>query len=342
MDELTALREYRADEPGPTAAETAAARTALLAAIEAGPARPGKTSRRFWLPAAAAAAAGLAVTGLIVSSGPAGRARPTATVDAAFVLHQAARSAARQEPASGRYFFTESEYVSRAVEAVPVRRGHGRITKVRQIFYWDGPALRRYWLGDNIPGLLEDPGAVAGPVKMPPGVPISGAGALTWAQVRHLPTAPQSLRRIVAGLARRAGEQPRPVAEFRVISELLFESPAPPRLRGALYDLAATLPGVRLVRGAHDLVGRAATEVYQPGGWNLPGGGGQAMFFSPRTGAELGWAGLTGSGPQCPPSSVYAVLATGYVDSAGQVPPGTPRHLLPATVRKHVPGCAAP
>jgi hypothetical protein len=150
------------------------------------------------------------------------------------------------------------------------------------------------------------------------------------------------LHRIVARLAGGLTGQPGPVAQFRVITDLLYESPAPPALRAALYDLAATLPGVRLVRGAHDLVGRAATEVYQHGGWNVPGGGGQALFFRPLTGEILGWAELSGAGPQCPPLSVYAVLATGYVGSAREVPPGTPGRLLPATFRKHVAGCAAP
>ncbi len=39
MDDLTVLREYRAGQPGPTPAETDAARTALIAAIEAEPVR---------------------------------------------------------------------------------------------------------------------------------------------------------------------------------------------------------------------------------------------------------------------------------------------------------------
>jgi hypothetical protein len=123
---------------------------------------------------------------------------------------------------------------------------------------------------------------------------------------------------------------------------LLSESPAPPALRAALYDLAASLPGVRLIRGAHDLVGRAATEVYQPGGWNEPGGGGQALFFSPRTGVVLGAALLSGASPHCPILGASAVLAAGYVNSTDQVPPDTPGHLLPASFRKHVTGCAAP
>ncbi|HEX3493718.1 MAG TPA: hypothetical protein VHU92_30555 [Streptosporangiaceae bacterium] len=55
---------------------------------------------------------------------------------------------------------------------------------------------------------------------------------------------------------------------------------------------------------------------------------------------NLGWAQISRGGPQCPALSAYAVLATGYVGSARQVPPGTPGHLLPATFRRHAPGCS--
>jgi hypothetical protein len=335
MDDLTTLREYRAEEPGPSPAETTAARTALLTAIETASPRPRTGRRPVWVPVTALAAAGLAAVGLIVG-GAVGGGRPApappATLDAAVVLHQAARSAARQDPASGRFFFTESEYVDDALYVTP-----HHITP-----RWSSPALRRYWLGHYTDGLLRDPAAGPGPLKLAPGVPVGGGPALTWSQVRHLPTALPRLRRVVFRLAADSGQRPRAVADFRVITELLYESPAPPRLRAALYDLAATLPGVRLVRGTHDLVGRAATEVYLGGGWNLPGGGGQALYFSPATGAVLGWAQLGGAGPQCPPTSEYAVLATGYVSSTRRVPPGTPGHLVPATYPRHVPGCARP
>jgi hypothetical protein len=344
MDEMTMLREHRVGQPGPSAAETAAARAALMAAIEAEPAgspgsvrRPRRVRRRLWVPVTAAAAAGLTALGLIVSAGPAGHGRqggsPPATLTAAYVLHQAARAAARQSPARGRYFFSESEYVDH----------YAVITPHHAVYHWSSPSLRRYWLGHYTDGVLEDPAAGPGPVKLRPGVPTQYGPTLSWSQVQHLPTALPPLRRVIARLTAHAPGQQRASAELTVITDLLFESPAPPALRAALYDVAATLPGVRLVRGAHDLVGRSATEVYEVGGLvhGLPGGG-EALYFSPRTGAVLGWAQLSGARPQCPPLSVYAVLATGYVDSTSQVPPGTSAHLLPATYPRQVPGCAAP
>ena len=85
----------------------------------------------------------------------------------------------------------------------------------------------------------------------------------------------------------------------------------------------------------HDVLGRVATEVYLDGG-----GFGQALLFSPATGAVLAEEGLSGSGPGCPPLWASAVLATGYVRSLGQELPGAPSTAEPArsTLRTRMPG----
>ena len=121
MNDLTVLREYRAGEPGPTPAETVASQDHLMAAaIEAEPARhrprPGRPRpdrrRLLWVPVTAAAATEDLTHDRAIGCGwpggprrregpggghGAGQAPPPATVDAAFVLHQAARSAASQD-----------------------------------------------------------------------------------------------------------------------------------------------------------------------------------------------------------------------------------------------------
>src|SRR5580693_3916223 len=87
MDELTLLSEFRSEMSGPTAAETDAARAALIAAmaqVRPGQARTKPSGRRFWLPLAAgtcAAAVGLAA------------------------------AAASQAAGHGRFFVSESEYI---------------------------------------------------------------------------------------------------------------------------------------------------------------------------------------------------------------------------------------
>jgi hypothetical protein len=333
MDELTALREFRSDPPGPSAAETAAARSRLLAAMSAGrsgqghPAAPlrspagaalhhrravagrqavaaGRPGRRLWVPVAAAAAvmtAGIAVAAVAASGPRAALHQPAgpAAVTAAFVLHQAASAAASQAAGKGRFFVTESEYITPADNQ-------------------DDPAFRTIWIGHGSTGRLVQLGLTA---SIPSPVPF-GRSTLTWAQLQHLPTA--------------AGP-PLAVSEFGTAVSLLFEAPSPPALRSALYDLVARLPGVRVVSDSRDLIGRTAAEVYIR--LEAQDNSGEALFFDPSTSAVLGVADLGGRKLQCPPEWEDAVLATGYVGSKFQLPPGAPASLRPVSWPRSAPGC---
>ncbi len=147
---------------------------------------------------------------------------------------------------------------------------------------------------------------------------------------------------LLADIARVSGNMGQPLvnAEFNNVVGLLFESPSPPALRSALYNVAARLPGVTLVSNSRDLIGRTAAEVYLPPGF--PGNGGEALFFDPSGSAVLGVASLDGSRLQCPPIWEDAVLASGYVSSNHQLPPGAPRSPRPVTRAIRVPGCPKP
>jgi hypothetical protein len=48
---------------------------------------------------------------------------------------------------------------------------------------------------------------------------------------------------------------------YTVVGDLLRESPAPPALREALYEVAAGIPGVKLVGNYQDALGRTGTAV---------------------------------------------------------------------------------
>jgi hypothetical protein len=347
MDELTALREFRSDPPGPSAAETAAARSRLLAAMSAGrsgqghPAAPlrspagaalhhrravagrqavaaGRPGRRLWVPVAAAAAvmtAGIAVAAVAASGPRAALHQPAgpAAVTAAFVLHQAASAAASQAAGKGRFFVTESEYITPADNQ-------------------DDPAFRTIWIGHGSTGRLVQLGLTA---SIPSPVPF-GRSTLTWAQLQHLPTAAGPL---LADIARVSGHlgQPLAVSEFGTAVSLLFEAPSPPALRSALYDLVSRLPGVRVVSDSRDLIGRTAAEVYIR--LEAQDNSGEALFFDPSTSAVLGVADLGGRKLQCPPEWEDAVLATGYVGSKFQLPPGAPASLRPVSWPRSAPGC---
>lgn len=339
MDELTLLREFRSDAPGPSTAETTAARDRLLAVmddVQSGSGRAsaaphcaipaGRAGRRFWIPAAvaaAAAAAGIAAVSIAVS-GP-WRTQPGSTqpgskpaaLTAAIALRQAASAAAGRPAGHGRFFVSESEYITPA---------DGQ----------DDPALRTIWIGNGATGRLVQGGH--GPAVITPGISF-GRRTLTWAQLQSLPTAPGPL---LADIARVSGNMGQPLvnAEFDNVVGLLFESPSPPALRSALYGVAARLPGVTLVSNSRDLIGRTAAEVYLPPGF--PGNGGEALFFDPSSSAVLGVASLDGSRLQCPPIWEDAVLASGYVSSKHQLPPGAPRSPRPVTRAIRVPGCPKP
>jgi hypothetical protein len=335
MDELTLVAEFRSNTPGPTTAETAAARDALLAATDEVRRGPGprtasyraaaarRAARRLWVPVAAGtcAAAVAIAAAIVMSSSPRARApehRP-AVLTAAFVLRQAASAAAAQAAGHGRFFVSESEYVD---------PGNRR----------DAPRMRVIWIGNGVTGRLVDHGWGASSTPIPPGISF-GRGIITWAQLMSLPTAPGPLLAEIAAASRNDG-QPPVQAEFGTIVGLLFESPTNPALRSALYLAASRLPGVTLVPAAHDLIGRAAAEVYMPPGF--PGNGGEVLFFDPSTSAVLGTATLVGSTVQCPPAWEAAVLAAGYVNSKYQLPPGASRSLKPVSWPRSAAGCPPP
>jgi hypothetical protein len=366
MDDLTTLREVRAAEPGPSAAETTAARNALLTAIEAagrssaGPrARPSAVrrlpSRRVWIPLVAAAAAVVVGVGTLMlapgasqraasgitrprqtspnasphQAGPVSPVYKPATLTAAFVLNKAAAVAARQGNTTGKYFFTESEWVTSELTSSP------RVYRI-------GPYLRRMWFGNGVDGrLVMAVGVSQGSATI---TTSSSEPGMTWAQLRSLPTAPGPLLAAVARLADGFNPKyPDSVAfgEFEVIGQLLFENPIPPDVQAALYRVAAELPGIK-VTDTTDLVGRPAVEVYMEPGPGDPPAVGHALYFSPSTFQQLGWATISPVNVSCPVLASSAVLATGYVSSDTQLPPATPTRLEPAYYSNSAPGCPAP
>ena len=325
MDELTLLRNFRSDTPGPSAAETATARARLLEVVDdpqSGASRPRASRRvlsvleifgrrKLWAPAAAAAAVtAVAVAGAVIAAPGPQTARPpsrSGSLTAAAVLREAAAAAARQPSGHGRYFATESELI--VMYGYPARG-----------------ALRTQWIGNNA---SEPLASLEGPI---------GERLLTLAQFRRLPTAPGQLQAAIARETRYLGPGIPPAAtEFSLIANLLASAPGSPALRSALYQVAARLPGLALVPYAHDLIGRAATEVYvPPENAIIPGG--NALYFDPSTGVALDVTQPAQSS-QCPDIWQDAVLASGYVGSNHQLPPGSVRTARPVPQLSAFPAC---
>jgi hypothetical protein len=149
---------------------------------------------------------------------------------------------------------------------------------------------------------------------VPPGYYLTGDKPLSAEQIAALPTDPVQLR---AYLGKTAGTSPadREYAVFAAAGRLLFEMPAPPKLRGAALRVLAALPGTHIRTGVKDPLGRVGTEVSITAAPSKPSSNRTSLFWSgatyiidPATGRLLS---STIGGPK-PGSTV--VLESGWTD----------------------------
>ncbi|MEU3186034.1 hypothetical protein ABZ707_17800 [Streptomyces sp. NPDC006923] len=229
--------------PGPAVVGAALAAVRAAAAREDGVAtvahRPVRRTRRLIVSAAtvAAVAAGVAVYPTL---GFGGRA-PT-TADAAGFLHEVADSAA-DRPASGAPYWkvTASSVLpatgKRTVSRVSWLSRTGMVTRMGEGPAFDFPA------GKGKDALMA--------------WDIVGK-AVTWDDLGTLPTDPRALQaRLLGGATGPAAWE----ALFNGVDALLSRAPAGPRLRAALYEVLAGIPGVRLAGEVKDSTGRDGTAV---------------------------------------------------------------------------------
>jgi hypothetical protein len=174
--------------------------------------------------------------------------------------------------------------------------------------YWNSIAIevrggktyhRDIWIAHNGDAVLEDGG-----LPLPPGPqPVHPAGSgfgtlgnkpgwLTWDEIYALPTDPAKLGPLLTrdsiGLA--YGSPAKNL--WSTVVGLLAETPASPALREALYDVAASIPGIA-VNGAYtDSLGRTGTALRL---------GDQTLVINPGNGQLLAWIddepGVAGSFP---------------------------------------------
>jgi hypothetical protein len=205
-------------------------------------ATPGRASwgrhRTLVLAGGTAAAVAALITVPVVGiggSGPHGRA------DAAPLLREAGRAAGAQPGGwpDAPYWHVASSYV---------RNGQ---TYQRDI-----------WVAHHGQSVLHDTGLPGDPGFLPIGAGIFGAGGttLTWDELYALPTDPDQLAATLQADVHGFG--PNDETElFVAVGDLLRETPAPPELREALYDVAADIPGVQVTGQVTDPEGRTGTAV---------------------------------------------------------------------------------
>jgi hypothetical protein len=240
--------------------------------------RPPRASlrRKLTLTSAAAAVTAGVVTVSVLSLGTgkqaaSGPGQPTVTrsgqptyTTAAMVLLAAGKAAGTQPGGwpHAAYWHTTSVYVD---------SGH--------------TYHRESWLGHHASGVLRD--SRVGPGVIPLGRAIFNFGTRgsTWDQLYALPTDPTALNTALSNDVKGYGPDPNPTGGvsardelFVEIGDLLRESPASPALRKALYDVAAGIPGVRLVGHMKDSVGRTGVGVELKG---------ETLLINPATGQLL-------------------------------------------------------
>lgn len=270
--------------------------TPALASIErrAATLRRARRARRISLTAVIGAAAASALVLGPVLEGPRG-GMPPSSAQAVEVM-VAAGDAAAQQPAPGEaaYWHVVSEYVSSTLSPDTQRR--------------------EIWIGNDRPSVLIDTGA-----NLEDGVDPGAARTLDspgrwflagdWSGFADLPTDPDELER-----ALRAELSPQNVDDleqqlFEKVRELLTESPAPPAVRGALWQVLAGVPGVTYVGPTTDSAGRPGVALARDG---------IELIVDPNSGALLEQVHTTPPSEAAPEGTTHreTVLDQGPVDVA--------------------------
>jgi hypothetical protein len=247
--------------------------------------------------AAAAVALAIAVP-IALPGGGTGGADPAA----AALLHRVALRAAQQPPdpapGPGQYLYTRSESSPTLLYVV----GDG------STFLFSTPNIRESWIGSDGSGrILNTPGDVIFPTErdraawIAAGAPplaewvVDGddefdhfdPGELTYPdRYADLPADPEELLELIERRELIGG--PRGDWEtFAIIGDLLRETYMPPKVRAALYQLAAELPGVELVGRVVDGAGRPGVAVAYTN-WNSDAPNRWELIFDPTTAELLG------------------------------------------------------
>jgi len=336
MNDLDLITDLRPEVPLADAAELAAARQQVMAAVTAGDPNPsgiptaGKRLRPSWrvalAGATAAAASGIAVA-LLVSSAVPSRGpsialnhprpgRPTAatahphrivvpaTLTAAQFLNSAAAAMAHRTgvpPRPGQYVYSEN-----------VTPGSG----------WS-----KEWLSANgaEPGLMEDstsppPGYA---FTEPPCTVAQAEATGCYVAAGYLPGLPVQPSAVLAYLAEvhlAAASPPYPDEPphwmandlGKAVGQLMATTYLLPAQQSAIFGLLAQTPGFQIVRSADDPIGRPGVGIY----WSYQGAGAM-IIFDPATYAFLGYGTwpansqpvLTGQNVTAPDGSALTAMA---------------------------------
>jgi hypothetical protein len=332
MDLDTLLRDT-ASVADPTAHDLAAGRSALDAATMISARRVAwvrRAKRRgLGLSAILAAAASLVlITGPMLSPGPRPTsaspvaASPTATPGSSQPAHsptvnKGEPTANKGEP-TAPVTLNVSLVLFRAANAAGTQPGGWP-----DAAYWrtissyhqgTGPTMgRTIWMGHTAAGVLKDPRVSSGIIPLE----VGSFDGFTWDQLYALPTDSRALESKLRATSLNGGRDDNSEL-FTLVGSLISESPAPPALRKALWEIASRIPGVTLVGAVKDSIGRPGTEIRR---------GFEGYVLNPNDGRLLErYEGTSAPVPEAPGGTNWRAtfLEQGPVDSAPAATPSSP------------------
>lgn len=274
--------------------------------------RRTRARRASWIAVGGVAVVAAAVTaGVAATAGPA--ARPARNRVAASRVTAAPNSA---QALLGRVSLAADE------QAVTVRDDQFVYTDVLSDYTVqhptkDKPALPpqhdQAWV--SVDG--SRPGRAVGPGKDAT-LPVTGVPAsLDNPDYHFLETLPTDPDTLLAMLRSERGMYKQSVspddALWMSLDALISQSPVmPPKLAAAIYQVAAKVPGITLVKGATDAAGRHGVGVSRTSGFD---GSQTTWIFDPKTYQYLGERQTSTHD-----SEVTAIVRRGVVDQVGQLP----------------------
>jgi hypothetical protein len=116
----------------------------------------------------------------------------------------------------------------------------------------EGDVPRELWIGRESRSILKQEGDV---IPLPAARFSLESTSITWDELLALPANVPELRALLAARVSEGAREPG-YATFKLVGDLLAESPAGPRLRAALWRVLATLPDVTSLGRVSDAEGR--------------------------------------------------------------------------------------
>jgi RNA polymerase sigma-70 factor (ECF subfamily) len=313
MDELTLLRRLDADTPAPTRAALTNAFEALTDRMtvdelhtrsHAAPRRRRRTPRLRWAALTVAGAAALAMALVLTDTVGIAGLRPGATAQAAEVLHEAAHNTIRtSDPVVGKGQYlrvrTRQSSLNHTGSSIwreaDVSDVYVPADRTANWYFVRSPAKATEYLTTGSKSAADaayrraiDARGFTGPrTDIAPGGDISGTGT-TWRpdgiDLATLPTDPRVLlnRLYRAGLG--AGTNPDQEA-FAMTADILRFGLTPAKLRSALFQAVALIPGVEITDHAVTLDGRTGVAI---GRTEPSTNQRQEIIIDPNTGRMIG------------------------------------------------------